>query len=294
MKNFGLALIALLGLSSFATVAETHKAEDEEESMVVPGSLRATVERQLRFGDPRIVGGTPAANAEFPWFVYGDGCGAVLVWDDVVLSAAHCEGAFATKVLVGGTLINQAAGVAQFRRVLSKMRVHPAFSFETFGFDLMMFKIQPVTKVPLLQALNNTPIAVNTLGAFPPVNETLTVIGFGAIKESGVTSKKLLKVDVQTVGTAQCQAAYGRANLTITNSMLCAGVKGGGKDSCQGDSGGPIFSTNNNTLVGIVSWGMGCARARYPGVYSRVSAAGPWIRKQICQLSANPPPSCST
>jgi len=51
--------------------------------------------------------------------------------------------------------------------------------------------------------------------------------------------------------------------------MICAGVTGGGKDACQGDSGGPLVV--GDKLVGIVSWGVGCAEARYPGVYSNVA-----------------------
>lgn len=50
--------------------------------------------------------------------------------------------------------------------------------------------------------------------------------------------------------------------------------------ACQGDSGGPavIFSeTKEPTVVGIVSWGIGCALKKYPGVYSRVLAVRQWI-----------------
>jgi trypsin len=48
--------------------------------------------------------------------------------------------------------------------------------------------------------------------------------------------------------------------------MWCAGVAEGGK----GDSGGPIVD-GSGTLIGLVSWGEGCARAGLPGVYTRVA-----------------------
>ena len=60
---------------------------------------------------------------------------------------------------------------------------------------------------------------------------------------------------------------------------MCAGVTEGGKDSCQGDSGGPLLTTLNSSdhedqyqVVGVVSWGYGCAKPGYPGVYARVTS----------------------
>lgn len=66
----------------------------------------------------------------------------------------------------------------------------------------------------------------------------------------------------------------------ITSSMICAGFRTGGIDSCQGDSGGPLtFDNNNETqLIGIVSFGMDCARRNFPGVYARVTYVRSWIR----------------
>lgn len=53
---------------------------------------------------PRIVGGNDASDGEYPFFVQGEGCGASLIWKDIVLTAAHCRGAFSQRVLVGATV----------------------------------------------------------------------------------------------------------------------------------------------------------------------------------------------
>lgn len=62
--------------------------------------------------------------------------------------------------------------------------------------------------------------------------------------------------------------------------MFCAGLAEGGKDSCQGDSGGPIVDTSN-TVIGIVSWGEGCAQPNYSGVYARVGTLRSYIDGQL-------------
>lgn len=65
--------------------------------------------------------------------------------------------------------------------------------------------------------------------------------------------------------------------------MICAGDQD--EDSCQGDSGGPLFKYNHENgryfLYGIVSYGVGCGRREYPGIYTRVSHYIDWIRRTI-------------
>lgn len=67
------------------------------------------------------------------------------------------------------------------------------------------------------------------------------------------------------------------------------------QDACQGDSGGPLIqrgdSSNGSqdTIVGIVSWGIGCASPIFPGVYSRTSSAYSWIKQEVCSKSIDPP-----
>ena len=72
-------------------------------------------------------------------------------------------------------------------------------------------------------------------------------------------------------------------NGDILASMFCAGKTDGGVDSCQGDSGGPASAIidGRTTLVGVVSWGEGCARRLKYGVYSRISTAAEWIATTI-------------
>ncbi|XP_029463802.1 transmembrane protease serine 9-like [Rhinatrema bivittatum] len=94
---------------------------------------------------------------------------------------------------------------------------------------------------------------------------------------------------VPIISQTSCDQMYHRgSNISVNikiiqDDMLCAGYKGGGKDSCQGDSGGPLVYQYRGSwlLAGLVSWGIGCALANYPGVYTRLTAYPDWIKKYV-------------
>lgn len=108
------------------------------------------------------------------------------------------------------------------------------------------------------------------------VNRMLTVSGWGSTK--GEYTTKLKKAVGKCQPNSICRQAYGTG--FDPDVEFCAGdFENGGTDSCQGDSGGPITYPVNDTtyLVGVVSWGVGCALVGYPGVYARVTSALNWI-----------------
>ena len=102
-----------------------------------------------------------------------------------------------------------------------------------------------------------------------------TVTGFGAIREGGPQAQTLMKANVPIVNRQKCSQNYGR----ISELKICAGYDQGRIDSCQGDSGGPLVCPQNGKfyLAGVVSYGIGCARPGYPGVYANVKALIHWI-----------------
>ena len=97
---------------------------------------------------------------------------------------------------------------------------------------------------------------------------------------AGSSPDALQYVEVPIITNTSCNSKYSGG---ITDNMICAGFEQGGADSCQGDSGGPLAVSENGRLAqtGVVSFGIGCASAQYPGVYTRVSRYQSWILSHV-------------
>ena len=111
-----------------------------------------------------------------------------------------------------------------------------------------------------------------------------TVVGWGATRENGRQQRYLRFASVPSVPDGTCAAVY----RFVASDMMCAGnLRTGGVDTCEGDSGGPMLrrdAAGRWLQVGIVSWGVGCARPGYPGVYTRVSAFAGQIQAAVRAL----------
>jgi secreted trypsin-like serine protease len=220
--------------------------------------------------DPRaeIVGGVRAARGEFPWVVrLSNGCAGTLVRESVVLTAAHCvkrTGPTSSIIVTAGSGDLYSSKAVDVRSV--EVKRASGFQGVTEGNDWAVIKLArsvglPVVALPSSSQLDN--------GEF-------TVVGWGSTSEGSMSQQRYLrKVQVPYVPDSTCERLYTDEGYDfVASDMLCAGdVAHGGKDSCQGDSGGPLLKRHDArwVQVGIVSWGVGCGRAGYPGVYTQVS-----------------------
>lgn len=223
---------------------------------------------------PRIVGGTPASTAQYGFAVFLTDlnnfqfCGGTLVARMKVVTAAHCvvnQEPKTLRVVAGRDDKKSTAGVSA---KVARIWINPDFTDVESGADVAVLTL--ATRVDYQTAAIATDQAIYRPGT------PATILGWGRVKEGGPTSQVLLKATVPIVTDAACTQSYLRFSAS---SMVCAGYEEGGIDACQGDSGGPLVI--DGVLVGIASWGDGCARPNKYGVYTRVASYAPLITKQL-------------
>lgn len=230
---------------------------------------------------PRIIGGVEAAKNVFVWQVAlkYDGsflCGGSVIGPSYVLTASHCtrnRDASKFQVLLGRNDISKASEPGSQTRNVSLIINTNLTDPATLNYDFAILKLHSpvdVTSGPIGAVC----LPKDDTDSF--ADQTVLATGWGTRSTTSIDLPSVLNVvELKTTPKNTC-GEYDKAE--ILDSMICAGADA--KDACQGDSGGPLVLQRDNsfTLVGVTSWGIGCASKGFPGVYARVSKVLDWIR----------------
>ncbi|CAG7728701.1 unnamed protein product [Allacma fusca] len=270
--------------------------------------------------DDRIVGGENTTMNEFPWMaaIVNKGtrsprCGAAIINDRWVLTAAHCFvltklGADQIDVLFhahtldmtlreyhADTALGEIGSIRgsgynldivtdsdekTLRVEVAEVINHPLFNAK-YDYDVALLRLSH--KIDFSVANAPIPICLPEPGLYQETFQGTvpTVAGWGLPhQDAGGSTRILQKLEVPIIDAQKCQELM---PTTLTQRMMCAGFETGGKDACMGDSGGPLSlkdpKTKQWTQIGVVSWGEGCARKGRPGIYSRLTELVQWVYK---------------
>ncbi|XP_063771931.1 coagulation factor X-like [Pseudophryne corroboree] len=233
----------------------------------------------------RIVGGMRCELGQCPWQVLIrnsrgiDFCGGSLISQRWVMSAAHCfEGIDPHHVTIGD-YDKYLRDKDEQKIAVLEVFSHPYYLAEHYDNDIALVYLRS----PAIFSEYTRPICLPS----PSLGQLLTqegevglVSGWGATRHLGRFTRFLLKVRLPVVSQETCMAS---TNMVLTGNMFCAGYAMEAKDACNGDSGGPFAVLYRNTwyLIGVVSWGEGCADDGKYGVYTRVANYISWIKETI-------------
>ena len=239
--------------------------------------------------EKRIVGGHTSDFGDHPWQAaimrktrnrWLMQCGGVLISDRFVLTAAHC---FVSRHIPLQIRLGEWDWSKESEKIkhetyeIQDVVLHPDFTRIDYKNDLALVKLNEKVKFkPYI-----LPVCLPTLNdSF--IGMKATVTGWGWVDSKATTKSELQETSVEVISVEVCQKWYkSQSRNVFYEANLCAGFENGGHDSCQGDSGGPLVVTKNEraTLIGIVSWGVSCAKPKLPGVYVNVVNYLNWINK---------------
>ncbi|XP_078585935.1 uncharacterized protein LOC144867742 [Branchiostoma floridae x Branchiostoma japonicum] len=247
-------------------------------------------------GKPRIVGGQNAARGEFPSQVslhlsgYGHVCGGSLINHNWVITAAHCveddPNARDWTVYLGLHIQGETTSRVQVFNV-ERIIYHDRYDRYRIDFDIALMQLAGTVHYD--QAGYVRPICLPDDDNVFDSNSNCYISGWGTLSEGGYSADTLQDAQIPLVDWSVCNDAD-HYDGRITTRMLCAGYDAGGVDACQGDSGGPLICEDTDNrwyLVGVTSWGEGCARAYRPGIYADVKHFRDWIFSVIMHYENN-------
>ncbi|XP_077462637.1 coagulation factor VII [Stigmatopora argus] len=240
----------------------------------------------IRF-TPRVVNGEICPKGHCPWQAlltenHQQACGAIVLSDQWILTAAHCVWRKPNTVLhvtVGEHDLKTDEKTERKHRV-SKVLIHHSYNHSSYDSDLAMLKLHRPIKLGLYVVPICLPARNSSFSRTLANIRYSTVSGWGRLSHRGATARLLQRVALPRVPLQECRL---HTKLNITRNMLCAGLQKGGQDACKGDSGGPLVTRYKKTwfLTGVVSWGNGCAENNMYGIYTKVINFLDWIQYQM-------------
>jgi trypsin len=228
-----------------------------------------------------VVGGSDAAPGEFPSvaeITFGAfACTGTLIDPTHVLSAGHCGSATGAVVaspvgwptpLIDVRIGSNKSGEGE-QVPVSSVTISPEYLGLTSRNDLSILTLSSAsTNAP-------TQVAAGSERSIWDPGTLATIAGWGVTEEDGDLPDTLQKAQVPITTDEYCESRYSDEDGWDFDpeTMVCAGYPEGGVDTCQGDSGGPLFADASGArrVVGVTSWGNGCAQEGFPGVYARVA-----------------------
>ncbi|CAH6777625.1 serine protease 42 [Phodopus roborovskii] len=241
----------------------------------------------------KIMGGVQAQERKWPWQVsirvrHMHICGGSLISAQWVLTAAHCiYSRIEYNVKMGDRSVYLQNTSLEIP--IKSIFVYPQFSSAIIvKNDIALLKL----KYPVNFTSNIYPICIPPEAFFVATGTKCWVTGWGKTDSGApnVPTEILREVDQNIIHYDQCNTMLKKAtsssNDLVRRGMIC-GYKEQGKDACQGDSGGPLSCEFNNkwVQVGVVSWGIGCGRRGYPGVYTDVAFYSKWLTAVVNQAA---------
>ncbi|XP_070607651.1 enteropeptidase [Erythrolamprus reginae] len=236
---------------------------------------------------PRIVGGSDAQEGAWPWIVslhfdYNPTCGASLINNEWLLTAAHCVYGRNLKpsrweAFLGLHTNFNLSYPQTVKRKIDQIIINPHYNKRSKDSDIALMRLQfRVNYTDYIQPI-----------CFPEKNKQFlpgtkcSIAGWGQTTQEDSMSNILQEAEVPLITQQKCKELMPEYN--ITENMICAGYEKGGIDACKGDSGGPLMCPENKKwfLVGVTSFGYKCALPNRPGVYVNVLKFVDWVKHTI-------------